>query len=225
MGGCWYSSGGGQLCPAHVTRKPKALAMGARLGAAGHRQAPEQRAFEQCMRLPRVLGPADPPGNAEAGSFCGLSGPMWRWNSWPWSPPAGLGAGDTSPHHKNTSWPGPGSHVPSTDLALVARTPGSGGGVVWPPHPPLLWAPCLPGETLFTPEHTGILPTQEDFEGPGGPVRAPQPELAAHGIHGAPGEDVLPSVCSPNPCFPSAPTPPAHKAQCLIPGSQASHSL
>ena len=124
-GGAGIPQGGAQLCPAHVTRKPKALATGARLGAAGHRQAPEQRAFEQRTRLPRALGPADPPGNAEAGSLCGLSGPTWRWNSWPWGPR--LSVGSTGPRHRSTSWPGLGS-----PHALLRPCPGC-------PHPWLQW--------------------------------------------------------------------------------------
>ena len=84
--------------------------------------------------------------------------------------------------------PGQGwaARTPSRDLALVARTPGSSGGVVW--RLPLLGAPRLPGEILFIPEHTGVLLTREAFEGPGAPARGPPaPELASRLAVGLPG--------------------------------------
>ena len=51
--------------------------------------------------------------------------------------------------------------------------------------------------------------------GPPGPIS----ELPTSGIHRAAWEGAVPFVLDPNSCFPSAPTPPPHKAQRLIPGS------
>lgn len=51
--------------------------------------------------------------------------------------------------------------------------------------------------------------------GPPGPIS----ELPTSGIHTAAWEGAVPFVLNPNFCFPSAPTPPPHKSQCLIPGS------
>ena len=104
--------------------------------------------------------------------------------------PGALGSVWGAPAPATGAPPGQGraARTPSGDLALVARTPGSSGGVVWRPRPPLLWAPRLPGEILFIPEHTGVLLTREAFEGPGAPARGPPaPELASCLAVGLPG--------------------------------------
>lgn len=154
-----------------------------------------------------------------------LLGSMWRWNSWPWSPPAGLRHGDLAP---------PQEHLLARArqrVTLHRPCPGC-------PHPRLRWwhgpsphirlssrPPVCLVKSYLPPEHTGIsLLTQEAFEGPGGPVRGPPAELACVASMGLQGGRA--AFCpAAQPLLPSVPTPPAHKAACLIPGSQASHSL
>lgn len=140
-----------------------ALTTGVRLGAAGRRRTPEQRAFEQPARLLRAPRPADPPGDAETSSLYGLLGPTWRWDSWLWSPPAGLCAGGHGlPWGRLLARAGqparsPGLWKEGETLTLVACAPGPDGwcGVVWcgphvqaprPPGPPLsAKIACTPG--------------------------------------------------------------------------------
>lgn len=131
---------GGQLCPAHVTRRPTALAWvrGWEQLASGRPlnkeplssthagSAPSgQRTFPECRGRPPLW----------------LIGPTWRWNSWPWSPPTGLCAGDPSPPHwghlARARRPAPLPETSAWWPAPLALT----GGVAWPPSPPLLQAP------------------------------------------------------------------------------------
>ena len=160
-GWCWCCAvgGGRPAVPSTCHQEAHGPRMGARLGAAGLRQAPEQRAFEQHARLLRALRPADLPGNAEAGPLCGLSGPTWSWNSWPWSPPTGLCAGDPSPP-MGTPGQGQAARTSSRDLTLLACAPGPDG---WrglapkstpPPGSPVcLVKSCLPqkAQASFSP--------------------------------------------------------------------------
>lgn len=135
----------GPSCAQHMSPGgPGALATGARLGAAGHRQSADKGCFEQTARLLRALRPADCPGNAEGSSLCGLSGPFWRYNSWAGPEARRPGSVLEGPHPPAPLWghllaPGWPPGFPGLwgekgkTLTLVTHAPALVGGLVWSP--------------------------------------------------------------------------------------------